>query len=289
MPKPSVKDFSAEDALSRQPAWDGWLAPTLVEIEQGSLGCPVDQLWEGIAPDRQMFAAFVRLADAPDKAIRDFALKWGMLILCSAHALPVPHLRASSALALDAEGCPALREGESVYWTRLEDWRRYARTAGAVVRLSESLRYGESGSVADWEIVRTAHGLTLGGAITVALSLRDAEERIGAQRRIVADVVDLWLRLGGVEPHLQWIELTPAIKLGSGQYGEAGFFGAIAVQLMLAVSDTGELVTCSVCGRPYVPTRKPNPNRERYCPDCGRKAALARAAAKYREKQRGSG
>ena len=65
--------------------------------------------------------------------------------------------------------------------------------------------------------------------------------------------------------------------------------GALTVQLMTAMAGSG-FALCSSCGEPFVPKRRqPAFGKRRYCPRCGRPAALRDAKATYRAKLRARG
>jgi hypothetical protein len=50
-------------------------------------------------------------------------------------------------------------------------------------------------------------------------------------------------------------------------------FGALAVQLLFAVSRTDGLAVCSACGSPYCPPRKPRIDQRHYCSGYRRRGA----------------
>jgi hypothetical protein len=63
-------------------------------------------------------------------------------------------------------------------------------------------------------------------------------------------------------------------------------FGALTVQLLAAMT-YGGFAICSGCGSVFVPrTRRPAFGRRRYCPRCGRRAAVRDAKADHRRKKR---
>jgi hypothetical protein len=55
--------------------------------------------------------------------------------------------------------------------------------------------------------------------------------------------------------------------------GHLSLFGALVFQLMAAVTGTG-FATCSACGKPFVPRRRPRVDQRHYCRECGRRAAV---------------
>ena len=62
-------------------------------------------------------------------------------------------------------------------------------------------------------------------------------------------------------------------------------FGALTVQFLSVTTGAGFAI-CSSCGRAYAPKRRPSVGRRRYCPDCGRKAAVRDAKAADRARRR---
>jgi hypothetical protein len=51
-------------------------------------------------------------------------------------------------------------------------------------------------------------------------------------------------------------------------------FSALGAQLLIAVLHADGIYTCSGCGLPYTPKRRPVADRGHYCRACGRTAAV---------------
>jgi len=100
---------------------------------------------------------------------------------------------------------------------------------------------------------------------------------VDIHRRLLALVLEGWLARTGVEPAMFADRDKLSVRLGGD-----GLYGALAIQLLFNVCRTDGLAVCTSCGAPYVPGRKPRRDRNPYCPDCGRKAAVRDAAARYR-------
>ena len=97
--------------------------------------------------------------------------------------------------------------------------------------------------------------------------------------RLLSMVLDKWVERGGVRPSVFLRDERRSIRLGG-----YGLLGALAVQLVFDVCGTDGLAVCSSCGTPYLPPkRRPRQDRNSYCPDCGLKAAVRDAAARYRQ------
>ena len=84
-----------------------------------------------------------------------------------------------------------------------------------------------------------------------------------------------WLRFTGVSPCLEWRRQQPALTLHVG-----GLFGALAMQLTLAICGTDGLAICSGCGFGYIPNRRPKVNQKNYCQECREKGVPLRDASR---------
>src|SRR6266567_3425009 len=112
-----------------------------------------------------------------------------------------------------------------------------------------------------------------------AIGRQQMQASVEFQRQVVAGVIDQWLSMAGVRPRLEWGSANPQVELGGD-----GLIGALAVQLFFACSQTGGLALCASCGTPFLPTgRRRRKDLNAYCSECGLKAALRDAAARYRQ------
>lgn len=99
------------------------------------------------------------------------------------------------------------------------------------------------------------------------------------QRQVLSAVLNDWLSLAGVRPRLEWTTRNPQMQLGGD-----GLMGTLAVQLFFACAQTGGLALCASCGTPFLPSgRRRRKDLNAYCSECGLKAALRDAAARYRQ------
>lgn len=225
-------------------------------------------------PGPGLLDQFVVLADAPAERILTYAQRWGVLLLCE-HHLPSSHN--PPPLYMSQSGpmwCLPSRDPDNQCWELLEDWRHFARQARALLRVAVRLHEGRTGAAADWGTVyeRPAQPGPPG------------QGDLDAERLALTLLVNEWLVLGNVRPQFWWAEgrnAAPEIRLG----GE-DLFGALAVQLALAISQTDGLALCSACGSPYVPERRPRPDERHYCAACRDAGRPIRDAARdYRSRQ----
>jgi hypothetical protein len=100
-------------------------------------------------------------------------------------------------------------------------------------------------------------------------------------RRLLALVLEKWLWRGGVLPAMYADGDHLSVRLGG-----YGLLGALAIQLLFDVCRTDGLAVCTSCGTPFLPLRRPRSDRNTYCRDCGRRASVRDAAARYRQARR---
>lgn len=145
----------------------------------------------------------------------------------------------------------------------------------AVVTLGQALSAGRR---ADGPVLRALH---LSGASAWELA-HDVSYRLN----------DL-LRLAHVHPHIQFDPKTERWILGASTFplfpavtsilGAAAFF---AVERIAHPDEGLHLAVCSLCGRPYEPSRKPAEGRAHYCDECRGSSEMWRVI-KRRQRARG--
>lgn len=290
--------------LERAVTADGWRRPRsveLVEAEGGPLLTYVPD-WRGagpkLGPGAQLLERFCRLSEASPEAILAFAREWGMLTLC-AHAVPV------GAGPLCAQGvgpgrCRPLAwwgsgRGAGVPFEPVAAWRHYAAQARAMLDLAVALKRGALGDDRDWERAYEwvasgahAHGGAQVDLRTGALAVAPPPERPGpwwdrtldADRATLSFLVHEWRDLGRVGFVHTWEGEVPRLRLGG-----HGLFGAVATQLLFAIGAAKGLVTCTVCGELYTPTRRPRADQANYCPQCSWRESRRLAQQRYRRKR----
>lgn len=293
------------------------------------------QAWTRKARPPTLLTEFVRLADAEPAVIDRFASNYGPLQLCKRHRLPwkthagehgLPCELVSVAyrpsadpaqrqLEIDLSTDSILRlllvEGDPpprpVYQEDLQDWREYARSFGAALRLADGLRRGQIGEANDWlhvyqPVPRQAYPV----ADEIARQVPPDKLRyvptepvpdepwvppsLLVGRHKLSEAINEWLEDGGVRPWLAWTrDPAPRFVFGGGAWTEGGdLFGALVWELALAAGRSDQLlVTCTGCFQPYQPRRMPGPNQPRhYCLDC-RDAGIPERDKKRRQRGKG--
>ncbi len=280
--------------LFRPVAATGWGLPSDIWIDEGRLFYSFSRPHSRLDIKKcgpNMLERFVRLHGQPDDVVLSFARGWGPLQICS-HGLPAAHQGGVTQLPDYTPGkcVPEWRRDGTrvVYSEPIAAWHSYSREALAMLNVAASLRGGvvkaskvDFASLGCWlDVVRAEMGRTdeIGTP-----DLFDRAARLPSRMRLAIEGLNRWIYLGGVRPSVEWLTKgSPSI-----QFFTPGLFGALALQLMLAVSGSDGWAMCSGCGRPFSPSKVPAGRRRRYCEDC-RKAGVDRrhASRDYRARRR---
>jgi hypothetical protein len=274
--------------LTRPVATEEWRVPAVVELEGTRLRWQDHdghRLGKVIRVRRGLLDAFIEMAEAPPETVRDYARQWGVLMICD-HGIPGGHSWPRIPIT-DALNGPAgitwctPRGWPDACWEPVGAWHVLARQARAMLNVAAALHAGKRARRGDWQIVvyRTWHGHDGGDP---CLDVLNQPRHAASAKAFLEDSVKRWLAYGAVQPVLAWSRKQhPTIEFEGHR-----LFGALAIQLLAAVSQTGWAV-CSGCGEVYDPgPRRPNPNRRNYCPDCReRKVSTRDAMRDYRRRQ----
>jgi hypothetical protein len=229
-----------------------------------------------------MFEGFLALTEAQPERIREFAERWGMLGICE-HGLPDSHNPPPVGAYTGRQyWCVPLgwyNEDRQCY-EPIAIWRAFACEAYALARIGHRLMLGMVGEAEEWAIVYGRSG-------------RRApwwEQTVEGEKMIVARVVNEWLRIGNVRPVVEWRPRRkyerPAVRFG----GSSGLFGALALQLALAVAGMEGLAVCSHCRAEYMPQRRPKAGQRNFCLECREAHVPTRYSVRdYRERMRNKG
>ena len=146
----------------------------------------------------------------------------------------------------------------------MDAWRKFAREARATLNLIAQVDHGDRGSPADWAVFYPL-GVT-------PPTTADA-------RMSVSTIVTGWIEIGAVQPEVYWTEEGRTVL-----FGTRTLFGALAHQLLIALTRAPDLGFCSGCGNAFLPARKPRADQRHYCAACGRAAAV-RAAVRDHQRR----
>lgn len=229
-----------------------------------------------VQPKPRMLADFITLGFAPAERIAAYARTWGNLGLCNDglpygghpgfwYAPVIPFHNHSPECLLRP-----IPETNYLVYEPLDWWRRYARQAKAMLEIASALHKGTLGQDADWrslfdgEPLPSGYGHYQGNGTMLTLS------------------VEAWLGQGIVVPHFQWRGPETTISL----YHQNQLFGALTVQLVMAVARALGRWRCSVCDEPYTPNRRPRDGENHYCNRCRKLEGNRIRAQRYRNRRK---
>jgi hypothetical protein len=265
-----------EGRVNRPAPRPTWSVPPEVELDGEWLvfGRPVRALGRGkrvlqkrkVRAGTRLLTEFVMLGDAPAHRILEFARRYGPFGFCKhgdlTHRLG-PEGCGPDLLASDAREAVQFREA-------VESWRGVAGHARALLDLAAQLFKGK---------VEPTTLARLNPQLLSSARLLKAARREPAP--FVAYGLELWLRFFQVRPRATYNPRRRRFEAQIG--GSPALPGALALQLMRAMTRSVGIAICSACGKPFPPARRPNPNRSTYCKDCGIRAAWREAQARRRE------
>jgi hypothetical protein len=205
-------------------------------------------------PNSRLLYDFVALADASAPEIETYAKQWGPLGLCC-HGVPTGRAYGYHADNLPPGHwtCPETRREP------LDRWRTNARMFGWHVELIEQFR---------------------------AQTNPQTARRIASQ--VSAHVNHFATTFGYLRPVVVPAGSGFTLRV-AGSLAVAGLAAALAYQLMVAVTGGNGWLICAECGRWFQSDTRRSPDRNAYCPKCGRAAAMRVASRTYyrRKKQEG--
>jgi hypothetical protein len=232
-----------------------------------------------IQPPADLLARFVRLADAPPRKIATFAASYGVLGICE-HGDVWTHWKFStSPFSYDADCAPLLWKKDHGFWEPLSSWRLYSGQARAMLNIAACLHGNppKCGRIEDW-----ARLGKFGGELG----------NIDHERFCLATAVNIWILDSSIRPYLEWGRFygrdngSVGMVLANTKAAAGGLFGALSVQLAMAVARSEGLAICSACGAAYIPPRRPRVDENNYCESCGKRAAWRNAARRYRAQKK---
>jgi hypothetical protein len=209
--------------------------------------------------------------------ILTFATFWGPLYLCRC-GCPITH---------PSGGAGHDEWGDRKYtYERLDDWVKFARQIHAAIDIAGTAVHStkpKPGREEDWEsLYEVIPDLRLYRESLVKYCRNNKKSLSWADRQMLLVGLNLWLWHAAVRPAVWWEPSGLEIRFASGPRGMGSLYGAILLQLVLAVARTAGVVYCAGCNELVFVNRRVAPNRRRYCSRCGKKMAQRDAARAYR-------
>lgn len=224
--------------------------------------------WIPVSSPDNLLYRIARLVDADDTAVAKFATRYGPLLLCEKHGLPLSHSRHVGVDPdMDEYGCDVA--GGRTPFVTTDSYRKLGREVFAVLNLAAILHRGDTTESLSEDWSTLGYDTPIAVDMSVGFTPRESskEEAVQQQREVLGQYIDQRLDLAAVRLQFGWFASAtsnePRIDIKS-----SGLFGAVAVTTMLAVAKSDGIAICTSCLGPYAPTQKPKSGRNNYCPDC---------------------
>lgn len=237
-----------------------YFVPEKIEITNGTL------FWDWTGKERPvphfagLLGGFVRIhqSPTPERAVLDFARRWGILMPCAIHKRPEDARDPSDLLCAkkaDPRGHP---EG-------LDLWLAMSRQLDGTIRIAYDLATGRPGGIEGWRLFYNGMPKVFGVGETV---LSDRESLLEHLNGSMFSAM--------VRPQIRWRNEHYSID-----FLVESLHAALIAQTTFVVARQG-IAICANCGHLFAP-KQLKPGCDTYCggPHCGRKAA-GRAAQKRR-------
>jgi hypothetical protein len=241
--------------------------------------------------DGEMLSRFVALVDASPSVVREFALRYGVLGICS-HGKPCTHTPFTSERSLSGvapERCTPIAWDGTSGVEPIAAWHAYARLAATILRVAGKLQSGVTPEPEELAILHGARARLVRAALSRRVNPSRAA-RLMARPSLVA-AINRWIVDGDVRPYMLAIDdsrhqrmhvrLTSPWWLHSPSWP---LFGALGVALAQKVA-TANFVRCAGCGDHFTPSRMPRAGENNYCETC-RKAGFPLRDAKRAQRAR---
>ncbi len=272
-----LSGLASDGALGVPRDRDSWTTPTAVWLSGGMIRWNIASPQRKVNPSKSLLDDFVGLGRASDEAILTFASINGICVICQRHRLPIVHSRLIGEYTLDVPySCDEFADpipGTPTGW-----YRELALWCRSALNVAAQLHDGKVGSEADWKILDPDFDPladVLAGP-RFRSKTPNENEQVADQREHLSGLLDQWLDLTGVRTRLEW-ERRPELRVRSGNV-----IGAVMTSLVLAITQSKGLATCTSCGRAYPPKRQPSQNRRNYCRDEPCQRAMRRDAQRDR-------
>lgn len=260
----------------------------------------------------EVLDGFLRIADAEDRIILNFARQWGILGLCE-HGVPFGH-------QLFPEDWKGFKFGGRVgicfhkpirqYNPEpLERWRYYSRQMRAIIALAATVNKVKPNSIsipknadsAGFHIEKTDK--ENGTAIHVPPYLPGDPEDwrtlfqdygpfstgtydpVRMAQTLISLVIERWLVESEVGPRFLWLGEKSIFELRSRVFPH-GLFSILTIQIMLLINGAPDYSICYSCHRPFFLRKGQSIGSRVYCKDCGTKAARREATKRYYHQER---
>lgn len=257
--------FGESSQIGAKPIHRSWVVPRSIGFDEERITWVPNADFRSVNVDPLMLERFLGLPHASDRAIVQFARRYGVLEIC-------PH----GTLASNHPSCGPAGFEDRLCYESFVHWRFYARHALALLKISAALLSGGMPDACDWQDVyaRSGHRAPWW------------RRSVSAERVLLADCLTEMLGWGAPRIMAVWpkgLGSRPTLEIAPG-----GLYAAIALQVCLRAGRNDHWAKCSNCGVVYTPRhRKPKAGQRAFCPECRASGAPVRLARQdYLERKR---
>lgn len=282
-------------------AFNGWTRPDEVSVSKGVIGWVsafATSERPNVAPYAGLLDGFIRLHDATDPEIADFAGSNGALFPwrnprwgdpgfnVSAPRTPVPQ---SEALSSIIDGYKQIRRYRA--FELCDEWRQLALLFNELLSAHFEIAAGRRASaferMREHQITTSRKDFGSGKALSfgafaliqIPLDLSTLETDFRIIRGLVLRSLMATNQIG--------FRLDQDGRFDRLAHGASSLLGGLCLQLVAAFAERSHVAVCTACADVFFPERKPRVDRGNYCLACkDAKAPRRRAQSRYSAKKR---
>lgn len=234
------------DTTGRSPASPGFLTVfPVIEIRGDWLIWDASGKVKSKPTPRNLLERFCDLNGLDESAILRFARSSG----------PLGHCKHGSMAC-----CGGWNEvGGPLFADSIEGWRRLSAGVAGLCRVAARVAQRQTSLWSDWLVYPGQCPWPTG---------QEPWRTVATSRFHLAREVNAWLDAGRVRPQIGWRGNRWDISMGSQLVPT--LYGELALQMVLATANLDGFAQCHGCPKAFIPDRRPNPNRNCYCPECRR-------------------
>ena len=210
---------------------------------------------------RGLLEEFIRLPNQLPGQFLTFARKWGRLSNQCTHRKPFEHCNL---------GC------EDPHCEPLSQWLLISQVLKGVLNVAAKHHQEELGDKTDWRAIVDQEWFGYRRSIGIP------EDNLAWEKSALGAIIDDLLYQSGARISFHWNSKEPRVSLAQ----DGCLFGVLVSYLVFAVARVEGIATCDSCGGIYAPSRKPQIERQHFCPECGPRAAKRFHARKKRIEKR---
>jgi hypothetical protein len=248
-----------------------------------------------VKPKLTTFEDFLRLADASDEEIRQFASKYGPLFIFGSKPKFEEIYRASRSSVAPKIEESLTRNDNLVIIEQCDVWRYFAGCMQALLFIMHAYREDRKPQASDWEVIGNApevvtstrheatdllHPHSYGGEALWATVVHFVRQGSDRDRKMCRELMNSLLELGRVRPWVTWNDQPQLLFSGP------SLLSYLALQLCLLALKHDSTAICSYCFERYIVQRAIKAGQQNYCQACRKARVSARLSQRRKLAER---